>query len=119
MSNYLRGIGRVVGFTDDTARGGALGEQGDAESWDAVSRMSSRGDQQPQGGKGTGTGAPPRWGARTPAGDNYPIASPTHRERQQQWEGWDNIPRAIMHIRSSQQDDIDGVAGPVLLCPSS
>ncbi len=76
MSNYLRGINRVVGFTDDTARGGALGEQGDAESWDAVSRMSSRGEvNNLRGARGPGLGLPPGGGARTPAGNNYPIAS--------------------------------------------
>jgi hypothetical protein len=88
MSNYLRGIGRAVGLTDNTARGGALGEQGDAELWDAVSRTSSCGEvNNLRGARGPGPGLPPGGGARTPAGDNYPIASPTHRERQQQWEG--------------------------------
>ena len=92
MSNYLQGIGRAVGFTDNTARGGALGEQGDAELWDAVSRMSSRGEvNNLRGARGPGPGLPPGGGARTPAGENYPIASPTHRERQQQITGGDRM----------------------------
>ncbi len=43
MSNYLRGLGRVVGFTEDAARRGSAEDPLDA-AWDEVSRVSSRGD---------------------------------------------------------------------------
>jgi hypothetical protein len=42
MSNYLRGLGRVVGFSDETER---RGMPGDLENdWDNVSRASSYGE---------------------------------------------------------------------------
>ncbi len=97
MSNYLRGLGRAVGFADDPERRRTQGsgEQGGDTEWEAVSHTSSRGKVNIlRGARGTGLGGlPPRGGE----------ASPTHRDRQQPWEkGGDNIPREIM-----QNDAID------------
>jgi hypothetical protein len=95
MSNYLRGLGRAVGFTEDTASRGAAGDPLDAD-WDEVSRASSRGDANLlRGARGPGQGLPLGGGERTLAGETYPAASPTRQERQQQWEGGGNLPRAI------------------------
>ncbi len=41
MSNYLRGLGQGVGFTDNTASRGPHGGQGDSK-WDMVSHTSSQ-----------------------------------------------------------------------------
>ena len=82
MSNYLRGIGRAVGFTEDTDRRGVAGEQGDAD-WDAVS-CASRGEVNIlRGARGTGPELPPGGGDRIVVGDTFSAASPTQRDRQQ------------------------------------
>jgi hypothetical protein len=54
------------------------------------------------GERGPGQGLPLGGGDRGPAGDNYSAASPTRRDRQQPWEGGNNIPGAI-----TQQDALD------------
>ncbi len=90
MSNYLRGLGRAVGFADDPERRRTQGsrEQGWDTEWEAVSHASSRGEVKIlRGARGTGLG-----GLLARGGE----ASPTHRDRQQPWEQrGDNIPRAI------------------------
>jgi hypothetical protein len=64
MSNYLRGLGRVVGFTDDTTSRGPHGGQGENE-WDVVSHTSSRGGVNLLNrASGLGQGQPPGGGDR-------------------------------------------------------
>jgi hypothetical protein len=83
MSNYLRGLGRAVGFTDNTTSRGPHRGQGKNE-WDVVSHASSRGgvnllnrasglgQGQPRGGGGTG-----QWGKKpSPAHADWDKGNP-------------------------------------------
>jgi hypothetical protein len=69
MSNYLRGLGRAVGFAEDQdqRRTQGMGEQRGDTEWEAVSHTSSRGEVNILRGatRGTGPGLggiPPRGG---------------------------------------------------------
>ncbi len=77
MSNYLRGLGRAVSFTEDTARRGAAGDPLDTD-WEEVSRASSRGDANLlRGARAQGPGLPLGGGERTLGGETDVSASPT------------------------------------------
>ena len=99
MSNYLRGLGRAVGITDDAARRG----QGDITAqdydWDNLSHGSGRRDTNLlRGGNGPEAELTHRWGGAGFAlkSANNSVTSPTQRERYQpRGEGIGHIPRAV------------------------
>lgn len=44
MSNYLRGLGRAVGITDDAAQGGQADDMANNYDWENLSQTSGRRD---------------------------------------------------------------------------
>ena len=107
MSNYLRGLGRAVGITDDAAQGGQADDMANNYDWENLSQTSGRRDINVlRGGLGQEAELPQRGGGVSfalPSANNS-IASPTQRERYQEprGDGIGHIPRSV-----TQQDAVD------------
>jgi hypothetical protein len=94
MSNYLRGLGQAVGFTDDTKSRGPHAGQGGNE-WDVVSHASSQGGVNfLNRARGLGQGQPPG-GGDWAIGDTFNDGNPAQWDRQQPGEGRGELPRAV------------------------
>jgi len=106
MSNFLRGLGRASGITDDAARRGQVDDTARDYDWENLSQGSGQRDTNLLC-RGNGPEAEPaQWGGGVGfalQSANNSIASPTQRERYQvRGEGMGHIPRSV-----TQQDAVE------------